>query len=138
MSVMVNWEKRRRMLDGFHGVNPYRSRKYNPPTKDQIIYINDLVKTLESNGVEVKWLLEDGHYARHKLDAVCLIKNLKSLMADSGLYRASKTEYINLCRHKETGKKIKYRTSKFGSAPKGYEFLGQLSKETIYYDVEPD
>lgn len=134
MHGAINWEKHRRKLDGMSGINPYHNQLGNtqPPTEAQIIYINDLISELESMGIEAKWVLEDRPYLRFRREAVLTIRQLRKLKIDKGLYKPSRTEYVNLCRHKETGKKIKYRTSKFCSAPKGYEFIGQLSKETIW------
>lgn len=132
MHGAINWEKRKRVLDGIHGQNPcHRDRKL-PPTEAQIKYILQLVAELESHGIEARWILEDRKYTRHRCEAFTVIRTLRNMKMDAGLFKPSRTEYVNLCKHKETGKKIKYRTSKFGGAPIGYEFIGQLSKETIW------
>jgi len=127
----INWTKRNRMLDGVYGQNPYRGKTPKPTTQKQMKYIFDLIDELENHGVPAKWILDDGDYAKCSANAITTIRVLRQLKRDNGLYAESKTYYINLCKHKETGKKIKYRTTKFCGAPKDYEFLGMLSRETV-------
>ena len=128
----INWTKRNRMLDGVYGQNPYKGKTPRPTTEKQMKYILDLVEELESNGVAAKWVLADGDFAKCSSNAIATIRSLRKLKADSGLFRDSRTEYVNLCRNKEDGKKIKYRTTKWCGTPVGYEFLGMLSREIVY------
>jgi len=128
----INWAKRNRMLDGVYGMNPCKSRTPKPTTEKQMKYILDLVDELEKHGVAAKWILDDGDFAKCSSNAITTIRVLRKMKQDSGLYAESKTYYINLCKHRKTGEKIRYRTTKFCGHPKDYEFLGMLSKETVW------
>ena len=131
----INWEKRNRMLDGLNGANPYRQRRPMPTTKKQYDYIMDMVKELEEHGVPAMWVVEQSDFEKCSANAINVTRALRALKQKHGLFEETVTEYVNLCKHKETGKKIKYRTTKFCGHPAGYEFLGMLYKETKI--VEP-
>lgn len=133
MSRKIDWTKRNKMLDGLNGYNPYRKENTQPPTEEQLKYIDGLVAKLKAHGVDADFAVHP-RSIKYRRCAMETIHTLRQLMSDNGLYENMRTEYINLCRHKETGKKIKYRTTKWCAAPVGYEFLGMLSKEIKYLE----
>ena len=136
MSKKVNYEKYNRTMAGVRGINPYKMENClsRNTSSSQIGYAYDLVDFLEKHGVAAKWVIEAQRH-NYRPNTHEMISTLRTLMRDNGLFGETKTEYVNLCKHRETGKKIKYRTTKYCAAPVGYEFIGQISKEVIL--IEP-
>lgn len=125
----INWTKRNRKLDGVYGLNPFKGRQPKITTQKQWNYIMDMINELEEHGVPAKWVLEDGDI-RYSANAITVTRTLRLMKREHGLFEDTVTEYVNLCKHKVTGEKIKYRTTKFCGHPADYEFLGMLYKET--------
>ena len=130
MSRPIDRAKYSQMVKGWKGISPNRRENTQLPSNEQLKYIDSLVELLERNGIDASSMVNSGT-KKYRSYATSTIRALRQVMADNNLFAETRTEYINLCRHKETGKKIKYRTTKWCSAPVGYEFLGMLSKETV-------
>ena len=128
-----DWEGVNRAIKGANGISvtPYFNKNDEPPSKKQVDYIEQLLKDLLSNGVDVSWWdqITCGDWKRSKSEAWFLTRKLVWLRYSNGIPSGAETIYVNLCKHKETGKKIKYKTHHKFAAPKGYEFIGQLSRE---------
>lgn len=138
MSRDINWERWNKTMDGVfgYGARPYYDRRGSLPTKAQMNYIEDLVKELEDAGVRASFLIEDGYYKKHSGMAVSVIRALIRLRSQAGMSKGARSIYVNLCKEKATGKKIKYKTSKRFAAPTGYEFLGEISRSYVYPEGE--
>ena len=137
MSKAISWEHHKHKMKSANGVNPYRSEYFlsKCTSESQYSYVMGLIDLLAKNGIDAKWVLRPRKPSLRPTYGE-IIETLRTIMRDNNLFGDTRTEYLNLCKHRETGKKIKYRTTKFASAPVGYEFIGQLSKEVIL--IAPD
>jgi hypothetical protein len=138
MATGMKWEQFSRKLDGYYGsqIRPSHGRRYNPPTDKQVQMIYDTVQKLEDNGVRARWIIEQDPQQLWKLDREIrnkLARQLISMLHQNDIRPDYLWEYVNLCREKSTGKKIKYRTKKRFAAPVGYEFIGQLERVKVEF-----
>lgn len=137
MSRAINWEHHKRVMKNVNGVNPYSKECgiMKNTSESQYNYIRDLIAFLGKHGIDANWVVQSTKGYKHRPTTAQMIRTLNQIMKDNGLIGDIRIEYLNLCKHRETGKKIKYRTTKFGSAPVGYEFIGQLSKEIMLVET---
>lgn len=129
----LDWDGFNRAIKGANGISvtPYFNYKDALPSKKQLDYIEQLMKDLTSHGVDATWWgdVVFENWKISKRDAWLLTRKLVWLRYSHEIPSGTETMFVNLCRHKETGKKIKYKTRHKFAAPKGYEFIGQISRE---------
>lgn len=103
------------------------------PSSAMLANIERKLQILERAGVDTTVFRENKTYKRRYSEAKQMLRGLMTLIKENGLRDVQcKTEYVNLCRHKKTKEKIKYRTSHRLGCPKGYQYIGTLSEEIIF------
>ena len=127
------WHKVNNRVKGYNGFSmaPRYTKQDGLPSKKQLDYIERLISDLKKHGADPTWMeqIVAGDYKRSAGAAYDLTSNLVWMRYQMGIDSGTDVTYVNLCKDKETGKKIKYRTKHRFAAPKGYEFIGQLSRE---------
>jgi len=137
----INWDKHRRVVSGKagYGIRPKHVPRIQWTSPKQLAIIDELLAKLEDKGVDVQMVKDDysstrRNYKRDAATAVSMIRRLTDIGLRNGISIGFEMFYLNLCKEKETGKKIKYKTSKRYTAPTGYEFIGELQKIKRYSD----
>lgn len=137
----LNWEKYHRSTRGASGysIRPKHIPHIQWTSPKQLAIIDELLAKLEDKGVDVQMVKDDysstrRNYKRDAATAVSMIRCLTDIGLRNGISIGFEMFYLNLCKEKKTGKKIKYKTSKRYTAPTGYEFIGELQKIKRYSD----
>ena len=137
----LNWEKYHRSARGASGysIRPKHIPHIQWTSPKQLAIIDELIANLKHQGAEVQGIIDDfsstrRNYKRDAYTAAQMIRALTDLGLQNGISIGFEMFYLNLCKDKKTGKKIKYKTSKRWAAPVGYEFIGELQKIKRYDD----
>lgn len=137
----LNWGKYRQTMRGVNGYSgcPKHIPHIQWTSPKQLAIIDELLVKLADRGVDVQRIKDDysstrRNYKRDAATAVSMIRRLTDLGLQNGIPIGFEMFYLNLCKEKKTGKKIKYKTSKRWAAPVGYEFIGELQKIKRYDD----
>ena len=128
----INYQHYRKTLKGADGFssNPKFNTAVLDATPKQIDYLKALLKQLEIAGADVSTLV-NGELPTSMLSVHALIQKANLLKRDLGIKENVKVMFLNMCKERSTGKKIKYRTSHRYCAPVGYEFLYEISYDHI-------
>lgn len=118
--------------------NPFYTKRVTLPNQVQLSWIEDALKEFEELGVDVSWMqpIKSDAYKKTYADAGLAIRSLNALQVKLGIRPKVRWVYTNLCKDKETGKRIKYRTRKRYAAPVGYEYIGELGWDLVYDDPD--
>ena len=136
-SGRIDWGKWNRTMDGYYGqsVRPVYDKRVCrlPPTEKQIKFVEDIVKQLEDAGIEARWMIEQNRSWRLERGEInMMIKRLKAYrMEKLPNWGRGSVLYTNLVKNLRTGEKVQYKTVNRYARPKGFEFLGELSREFI-------
>ena len=105
------------------------------PSSGMLAIIEQKLLILERAGIDTSAFRENKTYKRRYTEAKQMLRGLMKLVKENGLRDVEcKTVYVNLCRNRKTKEKIKYRTSHRLGCPKGYEYIGTLSQETVFIE----
>lgn len=134
-----DWDKFHRSIKSAEGLaaTPFYNKKDELPTKKQIDYIEFLLKDLSDHGIDASWCEQIAFkdWRTSSKEAWYLTRKLVWVRYSHGIRSDADVTYVNLCKNRETGEKIRYRTGKRFAAPKGYDFIGQISKEVKFPDA---
>lgn len=102
------------------------------PSSAMLGHIEMLMLLLEMEGVDVSEYREEKRYKTRYSETKQMIHALHKVAKENGVdWEGRKIQFVNLCRDKNTKKKIKYKTSYRLGHPAGYEYLGTLSQTII-------
>ena len=131
----MNYQKYKRTMMSIDGYSS--SPKFNTAVMDaspkQIDYLKSLIKYAELLGLDTSGLL-NGKVIKHPISSLTvqnLVNDIHGLLREQGITSKPKAVFSNMCKSKDTGKKIKYKTTKRYCAPVGYEFLYEISCEHV-------
>lgn len=125
----INYNRHRSLVKGYNGVSntPLYHSALSKASDRQIAYVKAVINQLESVGVDTSSVFKgELPYTVNGINAA--LHSLHGLMKLNGIKKIVPS-FVNICRSKETGKKIQYTTSKRYHAPIGYEFLYELRTE---------
>ena len=128
----LNYQKYHNTIKGYNGFN--NSPRFNAAILDaspkQISYVKALLKQLKLEGIDPPFDLSEG-LPTSMVAVTNLIKEVNILRRAHGVTTKPRVEFINMCKEKSTGKRIKYRTTHRYCAPVGYEFMYEITYEHI-------
>lgn len=135
MSTKYNHEKLNNKIKGLRGDTCYPQAvpERKPPEQWQLDWIEEHIKLLLEHGVDARKVVQPirtGYYKLQAAAAVTAINSICTLCRRFGIEDIV-WNYIILCKNKETGKRVKYRTTKARTCPKGYEYIGELYRELV-------
>lgn len=90
--------------------------------------IEAITDELKRAGVDVRFVEDNPKWKVRSEDAYKIMKRLVHLKLQHLDRAGFRRQYINLCRDRETGKKIRYRTYTRYAVPSGYEFIGEIDR----------
>ena len=137
---MRDWNRFNAEKKGRAGENMNPKNPIGLPTKKQIDTIHLLTTELKAEGLDAFFVESYTSLKQNRVWAAQLIRRLEAEKAkfetEHGL-RPGVWKYVNLCKHRETGKTIHYVTKRKFSAPAGYICLGQVGTRFIPHGDEP-
>lgn len=129
MGKRINYDSHRQRIKGYYGMSgtPLYNTSVSGASPKQINYVQSIVRQLEQLGVEVSSTIKDDPPTT-VVGINKALRELRELMAVNGIKDLTPV-FVNICRSKDTGKKIRYKTTKRYHAPVGYEFIYELCTE---------
>ena len=130
MSKGFNYDRRSNISKGWNGFSatPYYHSAIPRATEKQMACVKALASQLESAGVDTSSALKEIPFTVNGINSA--LSKLRELMHENGI-KEFEPRFANVCRNKETGEKIRYRTSKRYCAPVGYEFLYEAKTDFV-------
>ena len=131
----INYQKYKRTIKSVEGYSS--SPKFNTAVLDaspkQISYLQSLIDYTELLGLDTSGLLNGKEIKQptSTLTVNTLVNDIHKLLREHGIMNRPKVVFTNMCKAKDTGKRIKYKTTHRYCAPVGYEFLYEISYEHV-------
>ena len=129
----LNYQKYNHTIKSYKGFSstPRFNSAILEASPKQLSYARALVKQLKEYGIDCPYEIDDKALSTSALALTNIIMDIHLIRAEHGITEKPRVEFINMCKEKSTGKRIKYRTTHRYCAPVGYEFMYEITYEHI-------